>query len=111
MAHKLKDTPKVFFKVVDELGLNDDVSDSRRKVVFHSLRHTFASWHVMAGTDIYTVKKLMGHSNIAMTERYSHLAPEALQNATRALEKAINKVDRKKAGKVVNFNKSKKFFI
>jgi len=47
----------------------------------------------------------MGHSNIAMTERYSHLAPEALQNATRALEKAINKVDRKKAGKVVNFQK------
>ncbi|HPC08205.1 MAG TPA: tyrosine-type recombinase/integrase [Smithella sp.] len=102
---QLKDTPKVFFKVVDELGLNDGVSDSRRKVVFHSLRHTFASWHVMAGTDIYTVKKLMGHSNIAMTERYSHLAPEALQNATRTLEKAINKAGHKKIGQVVKFQK------
>jgi len=101
---QLKDTPKVFFKVVDEFGLNDGVSDARRKVVFHSLRHTFASWHVMAGTDIYTVKKLMGHSNIAMTERYSHLAPEALQNATRSFEKAMNK-NKQQSGKVVNFKK------
>ncbi|MEN6421862.1 MAG: tyrosine-type recombinase/integrase, partial [Smithella sp.] len=105
-GEQLKDTPKDFFKIVAELGFNIDVTDSRRKVVFHTLRHTFASWHVMAGTDIYTVKKLMGHSNISMTERYSHLAPEALQNATRTLEKAINRAGHsKKTGQVVNFKK------
>lgn len=105
-GEQLKDTPKEFFKIVAELEFNIDVTDSRRKVVFHTLRHTFASWHVMAGTDIYTVKKLMGHSSISMTERYSHLAPEALQSATRTLEKAINRAGHnKKIGQVVNFKK------
>jgi hypothetical protein len=49
----------------------------------------------------------LGHSVIAMTERYSHLAPETLQNATRTLERAINKAGQKKdqAGQVVNFKK------
>ena len=67
----------------------------------------FASWHVTAGTDLYTVKELLGHSVIAMTERYSHLAPGTLQNATRTLERAIDSAGQKKAeedaGQVVNF--------
>ena len=103
---KLKDTPKEFSKVVAEIGFNNGVTDPRRKVYFHTCRHTFASWHVSAGTDIYAVKSLLGHSNISMTERYSHLAPETLQNATRVLEKAINKAGhRKEAEQVVNFKK------
>ena len=101
---KFKDPPRVFHDVVEALGLNDNVTDSRRKVVFHTCRHTFASWHVTAGTDIYAVKSLLGHSNISMTERYSHLAPETLQNATRTLEKAI-RAGHKKAGEVINFKK------
>lgn len=106
-GEKLNDPPRVFHDVVETLGLNNNVTDSRRKVVFHTCRHTFASWHVTAGTDIYAVKSLLGHSNISMTERYSHLAPETLQNATRTLERAINKAGQKKdqAGQVVNFTK------
>jgi integrase len=106
-GEKLNDTPKEFSEVVAALSFNNGITDPRRKVVFHSLRHTFASWHVSAGTDIYAVKSLMGHSNIAMTERYSHLAPETLQNATRTLERAINRAGQKKdqAGQVVNFPK------
>lgn len=104
---KLNDPPKIFHDTVAALGLNNGVTDPRRKVYFHTCRHTFASWHVSAGTDIYAVKSLLGHSNISMTERYSHLAPETLQNATRTLEKAINRAGREKenAGKVVNFKK------
>jgi integrase len=105
-GEKLNDPPRVFHDVVDEIGLNNGVNDPRRKVVFHTCRHTFASWHVTAGTDIYAVKSLLGHSNISMTERYSHLAPETLQNATRTLERAINKAGHKKdKGQVVNFKK------
>jgi integrase len=40
---------------------------------FHDLRHTFASWFMMLGGDLYTLAKILGHSNIKMTERYAKL--------------------------------------
>jgi len=66
--------------------LNDGVADHRRKLVFHSLRHTFASWLVHMGKPLYTVNCLMGHSCIKMTIRYAHLAPDTQQAAAMELE-------------------------
>jgi site-specific recombinase XerD len=51
----------------------------------HDCRHHFASKLVQAGVDLYTVKELLGHSEIAMTERYSHLAPDNLRRAVEAI--------------------------
>jgi integrase len=45
-----------------------------REFRFHDLRHTFASWYMMSGGDLYELSKLLGHSNIKMTERYAELA-------------------------------------
>jgi integrase len=36
---------------------------------FHDLRHTFASWYMMNAGDLYELAKILGHSNIKMTER------------------------------------------
>ncbi|HKW98023.1 MAG TPA: site-specific integrase [Bryobacteraceae bacterium] len=43
---------------------------------FHDLRHTFASWYMMNGGDLYELAKILGHSNVKMTERYAKPGPE-----------------------------------
>lgn len=47
----------------------------------HVLRHTFASHFVMRGGNILVLQKILGHSSLAMTMRYAHLAPDHLQEA------------------------------
>ena len=77
-------------KVLDELfnkGL--DVGDSKNRIVVHSLRHTFASLLVIAGTPIFDVMKLMNHSSIEMTMRYAKLAPDSGKNAINSLFIAV----------------------
>src|ERR1700693_6030837 len=56
-------------------------------VVWHTLRHTFASRLVMAGVDIHTVQTLMGHKSIEMTLKYSHLSKGHLNEAVQTLVK------------------------
>ena len=67
--------PKVFSRAVRDSGLNDGISDRRHKVVFHTLRHTFASWLIQDGYPIALVSQMLGHSSIQVTMRYAHLAP------------------------------------
>jgi integrase/recombinase XerD len=51
-------------------GLND--------VKWHDLRHTFASWFVQAGGDLYHLSRILGHASVQMTTRYSHLRTDDL---------------------------------
>jgi site-specific recombinase XerD len=57
---------------VEDLLERADIQDFR----FHDLRHTFASWYMMNGGDLYELAKILGHSNIKMTERYAKLAKQ-----------------------------------
>ncbi|HDN79229.1 MAG TPA: site-specific integrase, partial [Chloroflexi bacterium] len=76
-------------QVVKELGLNDGVTDPRDRVVFHTLRHTFASLLASQGTSLSIIAELMGHRTLAMVKRYSHLLPEAKRQAVAGLERSL----------------------
>lgn len=80
-GEKMVQISKSFDRAVDKIGLNTGVTDRRNRVVFHTLRHTFASWLVENGENLYTVKELMGHSTLQMTERYAHLGDNTLKKA------------------------------
>lgn len=60
-------------RIAETLGLNSGVTDPRNRVVWHTLRHTFATRMLESGVDIYTLKELLGHSSVAVTEGYLHL--------------------------------------
>jgi len=72
---------KTFTRTINTLEFNKGIKDRRYKVCFHTLRHTFASWHIEAGTDPYIVKELLGHSDFKMTARYTHLGKNTMKKA------------------------------
>lgn len=84
-GEKQKKVSHSFMRTVTALGFNNDITDRAEKVVFHTLRHTFASWLAIQGTPIYTIKELMGHKTIEMTERYAHLLPDTKRKAMEQL--------------------------
>jgi site-specific recombinase XerD len=73
-----------------------DIQDFR----FHDLRHTFASWYMMNGGDLYELAKILGHSNIKMTERYAKLAKHHIartSNTAREMWKLLEPIGEKEA--------------
>lgn len=90
---KVQEISHFFKKIVDSLGLNDGVTDPRDRVVFHTLRHTFASWLAIQGTPLHVIKELLGHKSLAMTERYSHLIPDAKRQAVKGLTRMLKVSD------------------
>jgi integrase len=55
-----------------------------KDVTIHDLRHTSASLMVNSGVDIYTVGKILGHSDYKSTMRYSHISNDTLLAAVEA---------------------------
>ena len=53
---------------------------------FHDLRHTCASHLAMRGVHMRALQELLGHKDIKMTQRYSHLSPDQLQGAVKLLD-------------------------
>ena len=58
----------------------------------HDLRHSFARLAVSSGADLYAVQRLLGHRDISMTQRYSHLAAEDLRTATQGVADFLDHV-------------------
>jgi len=70
--------PRYWFeKAIEKAGIAD--------FHWHDLRHTFASRLTMAGVGLRATQDALGHKSIAMTVRYSHLAPDFLLNVVEKL--------------------------
>jgi integrase/recombinase XerD len=61
-------------KVVLELKFNKNIS-------CHSLRHSYATHLLEAGVDLLELQKILGHSNLLTTSKYTHLTTHAVQQA------------------------------
>ncbi len=82
--------PAKFFSIVNRLfnqGL--DTKDARNRVVFHTLRHTFASQLVIESVPILEIQKLMGHKDMTQTLRYAKLSQDLTTKAVLNLEASI----------------------
>lgn len=91
--------PAIFKESVDSLGLNKNATNEKDKIVFHSLRHTFASWLAQRNIPLFTIQVLMGHSTIKMTERYAHLCPDHKIDAINTL--TVNILPQKKKDDII----------
>ncbi len=69
---------EVLHRVLDRAGFPEVQRRGkvRPAIVFHDLRHTFASHWMMNGGDIFRLQRVLGHKTAQMTQRYAHLAPD-----------------------------------
>jgi len=68
------------------------VSGVRRVGGIHVLRHCFATHLMEAGTDIYTIKRWMGHGALVTTGRYMHVTAEHLAKVKSPLDTLYDEV-------------------
>lgn len=87
---KIDDLSKTFVRTVEALGLNHGVTDRRARVVFHTLRHTFASWLAIDGVPLLTIGALLGHTSPKMTARYAHLCPKGVRDAAFRIDQIMS---------------------
>jgi len=62
-----------------------------RNITFHCFRHTYATLQLAGGTDIYTVSKMLGHTNVKTTQIYAKVVDEKKEKAANAIKLNISK--------------------
>jgi len=93
-------TPKVWTRIRAAAGLVD--------VRLHDLRHSFASIAVSGGASLPIIGALLGHSDIATTQRYAHLIDNPLKAASEAVGKKIStSLDGSKTADIVQLGSSR----
>ena len=69
----------------------------KKRITFHSFRHTFASLQVELGTDLYTVMQLLAHKSVTTTQIYAcHADPKRRETATRISSQVLGKAKKVK---------------
>lgn len=105
---RMRQVPDTFRRAVDAVGLNDcgesrtdaagqtrpmRITDRRQRVVFHTLRHTYASWLADAGAGQAMIAELLGHSSLEMSRRYTHLMHDGKRATGERISRIFNRQD------------------
>lgn len=72
--------------------------EKRRDVVFHSLRHTFASWLTMQDVHQRVIQEALAHCTPVLTARYEHLRPGAMSDAIGTLGEVLRSANNRGRG-------------
>jgi integrase len=106
---KIKQTSDTLRRTVEELGLSprtvikkgrkeirvkmtpDERKEyQRKKIWFHTFRHTYASWLAQSGTvTLLELRDLLRHESTQMTERYAHMIPDKLVEQSSKINKIL----------------------
>ena len=85
---------RIFYKLPDQVTNADGrlrtiikKAGITKHVTFHVARHTFATLTLTYGADLYTVSKLLGHSNIRTTQIYAKIVDESKRKAVNLIPK------------------------
>jgi len=70
---------RVFYKALHKAGI-------KKPAIVHTLRHSFATHLLEAGTDLYHIQHLLGHTNPKTTAVYIHLSRKELTKVTSPLD-------------------------
>jgi integrase len=89
-GERLKSIDKIWARLKKNAALPSDVSP-------HLLRHQGASMMLASGTDLETVRSLLGHANISTTQIYLHASGESLRGGTASIETYLEKALANKA--------------
>lgn len=70
---------RILHKWVEQAGIT-------KKITFHCFRHTFATLQLTAGTDIYTVSKMLGHKDLKVTQIYAKIVDDSKRKAANRIK-------------------------
>ena len=64
-----------------------------KHITFHCFRHSYATLQLAGGTDIYTVSKMLGHTNVRTTQVYAKVVDEKKEKATETIKLALSQTE------------------
>ena len=78
--YSVRSLQNLFKTAVNKTGI-------RKRITFHTLRHSFATNLLEAGTGLRIIQELLGHSNIQTTTRYTKVSVKQISNVKSPLDK------------------------
>jgi integrase len=84
-----QDPSKAWNTLIKKLGLRHQGDDRLDDYVFHTLRHSAATWQVQDGVPLFKISKFLGHNNLQSVDRYTHWDTSQLDDSAATAEAGV----------------------